>query len=251
MIIGLWHPGSGLGDQIFAYLAARTRAEALNVDFAMIGDFKGSFIKLDKGLYADLLYNIQSPSGKIIIPEYPIFEPKGNSYDPEFNFIPNNTIIDGTCMQDEKYWDIEKVRQWLITDPLEMPDEKCIINFRGGEFSMFPELFLTKEYWEKGITLMKGKYPNIKFEIHTDDEALAANFFKDLLVDFRVIKGIENNWKAVRYAKHLILSNSAFGIIPALLNENVKEVIAPRFWARRNIGQWSMPSNYYKKFQYI
>jgi hypothetical protein len=35
------------------------------------------------------------------------------------------------------------------------------------------------------------------------------------------------NWKSIRWAKHLIISNSAFAILPALLNENVKEVVAP------------------------
>ena len=94
---------------------------------------------------------------------------------------------------------------------------------------------------------MKEKYPDIQFEVHTDDTERAQEFFPD----FKIIQGMGLNWRAVRYAKHLIISNSSFAILPALINEDVKEVIAPRYWARRNMEIWSMPQNYYKKFTYI
>lgn len=95
--------------------------------------------------------------------------------------------------------------------------------------------------------MMRKKYPNIRFEVHTDDPALAQQFFPE----FDIVSGIDVNWRAVRWAKHLIISNSAFAIIPSLLNKNAEEIIAPRGWARRNIKEWSMPSNYYKKFTYL
>lgn len=85
----------------------------------------------------------------------------------------------------------------------------------------------------------------MKFEVHTDDPNLAQQFFPD----YPILADIGLNWRSIRYAKHLIVSNSAFAVIPALLGSG--DVLAPRYWARRNIGQWSMPSNYYKKFSYI
>ena len=43
MIIGIIHPGSGLGDSLFSYIATRVRAADLGVDFGFVGKefFKG------------------------------------------------------------------------------------------------------------------------------------------------------------------------------------------------------------------
>ncbi len=250
MIYGIFHPGSGLGDQLFCYIAARTKAEELGVSFKMIGNFKGKdFIKLDYGYGKDLPYSVEPTTGKLTIKnDFPLFETTRKYYDPEWNFITDNTIVDGCTLQDERYFDIEKVRYWLLCSPTEKYDENlCIINFRGGEFSLIPDLMLPPDYYREAIQIMVEKNPNIRFEVHTDDELLASHYFPD----FDIVTGIEKNWKAIRYAKHLILSNSAFGIIPALLSP-AEEVICPRKWARRNLNdEWSLPGNYYKRFLYI
>lgn len=253
MIVGIIHKGSGLGDQLFSYITTRTTAERLGVEFGFVGSefFKGNFIQLDWGANTGLEIDVEPLSGKVSVrSEHKLFESQG--YDPEFFFIEDGTAIDGCCLQDERYWDIEKVRAWIKTEPLEMPDDLCVINFRGGEFATVPDLFLKQEYWEKAIWNLCTNYPSnkIKFEVHTDDVYTAGK----LLIPspkFLYYQNIALNWRSVRYAKHLILSNSAFGILPALLNENVKEVIAPRYWARRNTQTWSMPSNWYSKFTYI
>lgn len=252
MIVGLFHPGSGLGDQLFCYIAARTKAEELGVNFTMIGNFKGNdFIHLDKGKDNEFNYTVDQLTGKItvnssVMPN--LFETPRNYYDPEWNFVTNHTIVDGCTLQDERYFNIEDLRNWVLTDNrINMPDDLCVINFRGGEFSLVPDLFLPPSYWQEAVALMVKKHPNIRFEVHTDDELLASHFFPD----FDIICGIEKNWKAIRYAKHLILSNSAFGIIPALLSP-AEEIIAPRKWARRNLNdEWSLPGNYYKRMTYI
>lgn len=265
MIIGLIHPGSGLGDQLFRYITVRTLALDKGVDFGFIGseNFKGKdFMQLDWGKPVLTYFKVLKPSGKIIVSDKELWEEKTTYYNPEINFVEEG-IIDGN-FQDERYWGhrLNEIREWLKVEPLEMSDNLCVINFRGGEFSLFPDLFLTEDYWEKAIHLIADKYslseeekdrtdnfePQIDFDVHTDDLETASKFFPVFSI---IDKMIALNWRSIRYAKHLILSNSAFGIIPALLNENVKEVIAPRYWARRNIKQWSLPSNYYKKFTYI
>lgn len=249
MIFSLLHNGSGTGDQLFSYIAGRTKAEELGVDFTTVGNFKGKdFIKLNMGVPNHCMISLDENTGKITVhEEMPLFETTRKYYDPEWNFITDNTIVDGCILQDERYFDIERVRKWLITEPIDMPDDLCVINFRGGEFSLVPDLFLPIEYWREAVNLMVEKHPNIKFEVHTDDLLLASHYFPD----FDIITGMEKNWLAVRYAKHLILSNSAFGIIPALLSP-AQEIIAPRKWARRNLNdEWSMPQNYYKRFTYI
>ena len=49
MIIGLIHPGSGIGDQLFSYIATRTTAKRLGVSFGFIGVPKADFIEMDMG----------------------------------------------------------------------------------------------------------------------------------------------------------------------------------------------------------
>ncbi len=169
----------------------------------------------------------------------------GGEYNPEFNFIEDNTVIDGE-FQDERYFEhrLSEIDEWLKVEPIDISDDTCIIGFRGGEFYVFPELGLPKSYYDEAIEIMKKKGIT-KFEVHTDDVDLARQFFPD----FKVIHDIGINWRSVRYAKHAIIANSSFYILPRLLNKGF--TVAPRFWARRNIGEWSMPSNFYKSFMYI
>lgn len=256
MIVGTWHPGSGVGDQLFCYLAARIAADRLGVDFGMVGDFKGKgFLSLKRGNYVDLPYHIEMPAGKIVIEAgFPLFEGK-RWYDPEVNFIEDNTIIDGCMMQDPRYFEgyWSDIREWLKTSYRETHDDLCIIGYRGGEYSMVPELYLQREYWEKAIGKMREVNPRIHFEVHTDDPARAQEMLGSLLKpETNYIHDVAKNWRSVRFAKYLIVCNSAFYIIPALLNQELKHnAIAPRYWARRNTGEWSLPQNYYKDFTYL
>jgi hypothetical protein len=245
MIFGLWHPGSGVGDQIFSYLAARVTAKRLGVPFTMYGDFKGKgFITLENFNVNQFSHHVEMPAGKLVVDcDWPTYEGK-TYYDPEFNFIGDNTIVDGCYCQDERYWAGYPIADWLQTEPLDMPDDLCVINFRGGEFSAFPDLFLPQSYWDEAIEMMKVNGFK-QFQVHTDDPATANKFFPD----FDIIHDVGLNWRSVRYAKGAIIANSAFGIIPRLLNGGT--TIAPRYWARRNIKQWSTPQNYYPNFIYI
>lgn len=267
MIAGIFHQGSGLGNQLFRYVATRVLALDKGYEWGMINRyaFKGeSFMTLDKGkVITDhsptiLLFN-KFNEKKVVENGVDI-----RGYDPEINFVEDNTIIDGE-FQDERYFihHLDKIRWWLkienvyttnlSTGPKEFilrkewPDDLCVIGFRGGEYTVFPDLFLPKEYWDKAIALKRTQNPAMRFEVHTDDPVTARAFFPD----FSIIHDIELNWRAVRYAKHLIIANSSFYILPSLLNEDVKEVIAPRYWARHNTKVWALPQNYYKQFTYL
>lgn len=255
MIYGFIHPGSGLGNQLFRYVATRTLAEDKGYDFSMINraGFKGaSFMNLDMGksVTSDMWFSVEEPAGKVIpYSILPLWEEKTNYYNPEFNFIEDNTIIDGE-FQDERYFNIGKVDEWLKTERLDVLDYVCVIGFRGGEFGVFPELFLPPEYWQKSVDMMRKANPNMKFEVHTDDEVLAKQFFPE----FKIIHDVDINWRSMKYAKYAIIANSSFYILPRLLAHWLKKepiTIAPRFWARHNTGEWSMPQNYYKQFKYI
>ena len=278
MIIGFFHQGSGLGNQLHRYIATRVKALDLGVDWAMMPimndsskekGFKGqSFMdigKWDKGvrqglpIHFDISQNPLNSAFKDISGEpenitgiwnekkvVDEFKNDIRPYDPEFNFIEDNTVIDGE-FQDERYWEHreKEVDEWLEVEPLDMPDDLCVIGFRGGEFKVFPDLFLPKEYWEEGIERMKKINPKMRFEVHTDDPETAKQFFPD----FKVIHDIGINWRSMRYAKYAIIANSSFFILPRWLNKGV--TIAPRYWARHNTKVWCLPQNYYKRFLYI
>ena len=284
MIAGYFHQGSGLGNQLHRYVATRVLATDRGVDYGMIYNpdgsgkeegFKGKFFLGQPNLVA--------------LPDYPEWQEKKviengvdiRSYDPEINFVEDDTIIEGE-FQDPRYFEhrLEEIDEWLKVEPIVIPDDTCVIGFRGGEYSVFPELYLTKEYWEKGIEIMKER-DITKFEVHTDDPERAREFFPD----YPIIHDVGINWRSMRYARHAIIANSSFYILPRLLRhyewdrrvgcttcfdgycEECKykdcscshwggqhgavTTIAPRYWARRITQVWALPSNFYKQFLYV
>lgn len=251
MIAGIFHQGSGLGNQLHRYVATRVLAVDKGYEFGMVGWpelFKGhSFMNLCKGKGEIIPYYIDGQTGESL-PQFQgkkYWHEKTSYYNPEFNFVEDNTIIDGE-FQSIQYFGhrLDEVDQWLKVEPMDMDYETCVIGFRGGEFALFPELFLPKSYWDEAIQRMTDRGVK-KFEIHTDDEPLAKEFFKD----YPVIHDIGINWRSMRFAKYAIIANSSFFILPRLLSGGI--TIAPRYWARHNTKEWSRPDNYYSQFQYV
>lgn len=253
MIAGIFHQGSGLGNQLHRYIATRVLALDKGWDWMMW--FRPDESGKREGFKGDFFLNQPEwQTTGTMINEWKWWEEKRvnergvdiRSYDPEINFVEDNTIIDGE-FQDPRYFmhRIDEIKDWLKTESLEIDDDVCVIGFRGGEFAVFPDLFLTKEYWDEGISKMRAINPDMKFEVHTDDPVLAKEFFPD----FPIIQDIGINWRSMRYAKYAIIANSSFYILPRLLSDGI--TIAPRFWARRNTGVWALPSNYYPQFTYI
>lgn len=266
MILSYLHQGSGAGNQLFRMVAARVRAKDLGVDWGMVWNPDNSgkpigfkckdFIDFDESKITHEL-----PEGVKEWHEKKFVESGIDirSFDPEFNFVEDNTIIEGE-FQSPQYFEHRRgeVNDWLKVEPIEIQDDTCVIGFRGGEFALYPDLFLTKDYWQQAISAMKDK--GIKhFEIHTDDKELAENYFIDLLDSYSVQHNIGINWRSVRSAKYAIIANSSFFILPRLLRhydgayDPLKEskTIAPHYWGRRNTKTWSLPQNFYKDFLYI
>jgi len=257
MIYGFLHQGSGAGNQLHRMVATRIKALQLTTDWRLIwnpdesGKPQGfkceSFMQFDNSKIVQ--YNDLPPIELIQWTEKKIVDERGidiRSYDPEWSFLEDNTVIEGE-FQSELYWEEyeAEVNEWLKVEPLEMPDYVCVIGFRGGEFALYPDLFLTKDYYDEAIKKMRDINPNMRFEVHTDDEQLARQCFPE----FKVIHDIGLNWRSMRYAKYAIIANSSFFIFPRWLSRGF--TIAPRYWGRRNLGIWSLPQNYYKRFLYI
>ena len=256
MIYGFLNQGSGVGNQLHRYIALRIKALQLNTDYRLlwVGDNSGKltgfkcrdFMQFDE---SKVIYDL--PKEVVYWQEKKVVENGVDirGYDPEFNFIEDNTVIDGE-FQDEKYWDgyDSQINEWLRVEPAFIASDLCVIGFRGGEFSVFPDLFLTKEYWDTAIKMMRDINPNMQFQVHTDDPELAKQFFPE----FDVIRNVSINWRSIRFAKYAIISNSSFYIFPRWLNRlRGGLTIAPRYWARRNTKVWALPQNYYKRFTYI
>lgn len=249
MISGIFFTGSGTGNQLHRYVMTRVLALDKNLEWGMIdtGNFKGySFLNLDMGKPV----NMEDYS---FYTEKRVNNDQGvdiRGYDFEgIESVKDNTIIDGE-FQGYRYYEHHRdlIDRWLEVEPIDLGENICIINFRGGEYTLYPDLFLSKEYWDKAISTMREKNPNMVFRVVTDDVETARVFFPH----FEIQHEIGKDWRSIRYAKYLILSNSSFGILPAWLNTEAF-VIAPKWWARHNIsdGYWALSQNIYKNWYYL
>lgn len=239
MTSGLMHAGSGLGNQLHRYVGTKVLALDKGEKHSMVATelFKGSSFMNLPMVDAGLEYRIEYPAGKVVVDD-----PKGI------------TIVDGE-FQDPKYFmhRIDEVREWLKVEPqpfniaFSKPEEVCVLAFRGGEYVGVPSLFLTREYWYNAMENMKKLVPKVRFGVVTDDVPTAQRFFPN----FDIRHEISFDWSAINNAHHLILSNSSFGILPTLLNKNVKNVIAPKYWSRHNVSDyWPPEQNKYKGWLY-
>lgn len=272
MVAGIFHQGSGLGDQLMRYITVRTLAEEKGYKWGMVDEFnfKGYPFLYNTDLWSHKKVEFSGNVwNELIIKNEQGFDIR--SYDPEINFIEDNTLIEGS-FEDSKYWghNLDHINTWLQVEPLQVLDDTCVIGFRGGEYATVPDLFLPKEYYLEAMSHIQKLNPKINFEVHTDDSVLARQFFPDHFgnsAGYGRISVIENqpishskhtnmgfNWRAMRYAKYAIIPNSAFYILPRLLKHHedpTAVTIAPRYWARYNRLIWARPSCYYSKFTYI
>lgn len=246
MIACQFHEGSGLGNQLARYVACRVLAKDKGFEFGVINpeNFKGkSFMQIDMGVPVKGLMH-EFNEGKVTNDQGVNITP----YNADLLNVEDFTLIDGE-FQDPRYFihRIDDIREWLKVESPIMSATTCVINFRGGEYVGVKDLFLPKEYWNLAKKYIEIKHGISNFEIHTDDIKIANELFPDYLS----VHDIELNWCNIRYAMYLILSNSSFAILPALLNENAKTIIAPKYWAGYNKGYWQLPQNQYEKFNYI
>jgi hypothetical protein len=251
MLVTPFYNGQGLGNQLHNYVTVKCLALDKGWKFGVWTPekFKGTFMKLDMG--ETVVGGFSSVEGQkpeilpLTIETW--YKEETSDYDPFFATIRDNTMVHGS-LQGEKYFKHrrDEIKEWLKVEPLNIPEDLCIINFRGGEYKGVRDFFLPKDYWDRGIEIMKFINPEMKFEVHTDDPEEARNFFPD----YKVISNMEINWRSIRYAKYLLISNSSFAWLPAWLGD-AKLILAPQFWGRRNKGFWFLEQNKTNRFLYI
>lgn len=263
MISGIFHQGSGLGNQLFRYITVRTLAKDKGYDwgFTWLSDgervegrgFKGEdFMSLDYG--GPVLGGVE----RSVWEEKKVVENGVDirSYDPEINFVQDNTVIDGE-FQDDKYWrhKLPEIDKWLAVEPLEVSSDVCVIGFRGGEYYSDINLGLPLAFYQEAMLKMFRETPVKRFQVHTDDPKLATEFFPntEIVSTTRLSHSKHSsmgyNWRAMRYAQYAIIANSSFYILPRILSGGM--TVAPRYWARYKTKTWALPSNYYTEFTYI
>jgi len=269
MIVTELYNGQGLGNQLWCYAVTRTISLDLGFDFGIMSPhkFKGSeFMDIDFGnpvMGGDGLEGGPPTSLPDSIVNYyrekKVNHPKhGYDISPlDVNLInvSDNTKIDGE-MQAEDYIYHRKgeIIDWLKVEG-KKTDNLCVIHFRGGDFVGAGTTLLPIEYYMNAINKMKEFHGNIDFAIVTDDSILANKYFPEIEIIGSSITNQQDSKKAPHHiggpveidysilnnAEYLILSNSSFGWWAAWTNTHVKEVIAPKYWARYNIseGHWS------------
>ena len=254
--------GQGLGNQLACIITTKVLALDRGFDFKVVYPerFKGHFFKhLELPEIKGFEFPVEGQPPTLMPLGFTYYREKSvrnaqnddiSPYDESLQQIGDNTCLHG-LLQGEDYFKhrLNEIREWLEVEPLEMSDDTCVINFRGGEYVGVQSFFLPQSYWDNAIAEMLKVNPNMRFEVHTDDVHTARQFFPH----YYIIHDVEINWRSIRYAKYLILSNSSFAILPTILNEDKKRVIAPKYFCRFNTsdGFWSIDQNYIEGLEYL
>jgi len=270
MIVNELYNGSGLGNQLWRYVVTRVIALNNGYEFGIMSreKFKApNIMDLDFG---QCVIGGTGPEGgpPVTLPEgiekyyeersliHPRFNCDCRLYDPDLANIDDNTKIDGN-MESEKYLEGKKddVRQWLkVRDDQQIytfsGDDVCILNFRGGEYCGIQDLFLPQSYWFNAMQIMKHRSSNMQFVVVTDDPYTAKRMFPDLEA---VHVNIEADWTIIRNAKNIIMSNSSFAWMPTWINDEILNVIAPKYWGKHNVsdGFWAQGDSLTKDWEYL
>lgn len=209
------------------------------------------FLDLDYGIIHNTSFH-EMPNGIVNIWQEPtktfhhIDKVNFHPYSPEIFDIEDNTKLIIPCGQDARYYDREKLASWIkiknnkikeyenLLDyyNIELGNNTCIINVRGGEYLGIPNVLLRMGYWIDAIDYMRKINPDMKFVVVSDDVDYAKHIFNAPVVRH----SIGFCYYLINNAKNLIISNSSFALFPAWLNKNDPLVIAPLWWARHNVS---------------
>ena len=263
-----------IGDHITRYLICRSVAEkngySWGINKIASHDYYGGkeqmdFLSIDYGEFCNTSYG-ELPENVINI-----WEEKNNHFSthdfyyfqPDIFDVSDNTKLIVKCCHDERYFEKEKVKNWLKIKPeyaniyaktlndyhIILDKDLCIINIRGNEYRGVPNLLLPKQYYEYAMNIMLKRNPKMRFLIITDDVNYCHNLFYPSLSIAHFSIGID--YFILNHAQNLILSNSAFGIFPTYTNENLGNVIAPLHWARHNLEIWANSSIWTFGFDFV
>ena len=261
--------GQGIGNQLACYVTTRSIAHTRGLDFGIKDTGWGGDKRYNQsGFYwFDLDWGQEVPDDLDVYYEKEVRKKLNTchhdmtvgcdvrGYDQGLIDVPDNTMIFGN-MQDEKYFyhNKELIKEWLKVkeeyDTYEyMDDDVCVLNYRGGEYIGFSELYLTREYWLNAMENMTKINPNMKFVTITDDVKASQDMLPEIpAYHFTVDK----DYAIIKNSKHVILSNSSFPFFAVYTSDTIENIIAPKYWSRHNVsdGYWTMSQNIYSGWTY-
>lgn len=241
-----------LGNQLWQYAVCRTVAEKLGYDFHIPRTWAGRDIfNCDLGVETNLTTDVYPTQNAWNLQQI---------YDQNIFKIKDFTRLQGWFQSEEFILaNRQNILKWFtINDPftslekiLSLDENMCVINFRGGDYQQFPDLYLNKYFYNNACYYMQQKNKNMQFVVITDDEVTAKKIFGQMFKCYHL--GPVNDFFVLTKAKNLIVSNSTFSWWGAWLNQNNPYIIAPKFWMRHNSsnGWWLPCDSITSMFNYI
>ena len=270
MLAASIHEHAGLGNQIWRYVCCRVFAERLGYEWGVSHPgWRGPFLNMDWG--KEVTLNVEEDSDFRLGEFKHYYKEKtvdhktapGEIGDPDNKFLelPDDTYINGT-FQKMSYIEEhrEKICSWLpydnkVTD--HSSENICVIQLRGGDYTTGHSM-LPPQYYQLSMDHMKVNNPNIKFVIVTDDPGTAQSYLPGIpIVGSAVSEEKDQYQKNISWytypggpvgidysilntAKYAIISASTFAFWPIWTNNDLINVIAPKYWFdwSRSDGWW-------------
>jgi len=271
MLAASIHEHAGLGNQIWRYVCCRVFAEEHGYDWGVSHPgWRGPFLNMDWGKEVSL--NVEEDSDfksghgfdhyhREESIHHPVAPGEIGDVDKKFYSLSDNTYINGTFQKMryiEKHRD--KICSWLtydnkITDY--SSENVCVIQLRGGDYTTGHSM-LPPQYYHMAMKHMIDHNPNMKFVIVTDDPNTASKFIPGVPIVGSAISDEKDpdqknigwytypggpvgiDYSILNTAKYAIISASTFAFWPIWTNNDLLNVIAPKYWFdwNRSDGWW-------------
>ena len=272
MLAASIHEHAGLGNQIWRYVCCRVFAENLGYEWGVSHPgWRGPFLNIDWG--KEVTLNVEEDSdfrvGEFKYYYKERFDHHKNAPgcigypDSKFLELPDHTYINGT-FQRMSYIEEhrEKICSWLTYDNKVTDyssDNICVIQLRGGDYTTGHSM-LTPQYYQMAMERMKENNPDIQFVIVTDDPSTASKYLPGIPVVGSAVSEEKDpdqknigwykypggpvgiDYSILNTAKYAIISASTFAFLPIWTNNDLINVIAPKYWFdwSRSDGWWRM-----------
>ena len=273
MLAASIHEHAGLGNQIWRYVCCRVFAEHHGYEWGVSHPgWRGPFLNIDWGKEVNL--NVEEDSDFSMVEGFKHYYKERFDHhkrapgcigipDNKFYSLPDNCYINGTFQRMsyiEEHRD--KICSWLTYDDKVTDyssDNICVIQLRGGDYTTGHSM-LPPQYYQMAMQRMKENNPDIQFVIVTDDPGTASQYIPGVPVVGSAVSEEKDQYQKniswykypggpvgidysiLNTAKYAIISASTFAFWPIWTNNDLVNVIAPKYWFDWNIsdGWWRM-----------
>ena len=273
MLAASIHEHAGLGNQIWRYVCCRVFAEHHGYEWGVSHPgWRGPFLNIDWG--KEVTLNVEQDSDFQLGNGFKHYYKERFDHhkrapgcigypDNKFYELPDDCYINGT-FQRMSYIEEhrEKICSWLTYDDKVTDysaDNICVIQLRGGDYTTGHSM-LPPQYYQMAMQRMRENNPDIQFVIVTDDPGTASQYIPGVPVVGSAVSEEKDQYQKniswykypggpvgidysiLNTAKYAIISASTFAFWPIWTNNDLVNVIAPKYWFDWNIsdGWWRM-----------